>query len=103
MADAPQWLASLVEAVGHCMEAHGAAGPLAFRWGNEDDFREVIVCCTPGEAVGGAEDRAILVSGFSLDVIGLTSIFEELTDSHSQAHSFGPRDQEGPHISVEGV
>ena len=62
-----------------------------------------MVCCTLGEAVGGAEDRAILVSGFSLDLMGLTSILEELTDSHSQSHSFGPRDQEGPHISVEGV
>jgi hypothetical protein len=103
MSEAPQWLTSLIDAVGNCMEAHCATGPLAFRWGNEEDFWEVRVYCTPGEAVGGAEDGAILVPGFSLDLMGLTSIFEELTDRQWQAHSFGPHDQEGPHISVEGV
>jgi len=103
MSEAPQWLASLVDAVGNCMEAHCAAGPLAFRWGNEDDFWEVMVYCTPGEAVGGAEDGAVLVPGFSLDLVELMSVFEELTDAHWCAHSFGPHDYEGPHISVEGV
>jgi len=103
MSEAPQWLTSLVDAVGGCMETHCAAGPLAFRWGNEDDFWEVTVYCTPGEAVGGAEDGAVLVPGFSLDLMGLTSIFDELTDSHWQAHPFGPHDHGGPHISVEGT
>ena len=96
MSEAPQWLTSLVDAVGNCMEAHCAAGPLAFRWGTEDDFWEVMVYCTPGEAVGGAEDGAVLVPGFSLDLMELTSIFEELTDSHWQAHSFGPHDPHRP-------
>ncbi len=103
MSEAPQWLTSLVDGVGNCMEAHCAAGSLAFRWGSEDDFWEVTVYCTPGEAVGGAEDGAVLVSGFSLDLLELTSLFEELTDSHWQAHSFGPHDHTGPHISVEGM
>ena len=103
MSEAPQWLTSLVDAVGNCMEVHCPAGPLAFRWGNEDDFWEVMVYYAPGEAAGGAEDGAVLVPGFSLDLMELISIFEELTDSHWQSHSFGPHDQEGPHISIEGV
>jgi hypothetical protein len=78
-------------------------GPLAFRWGSDDDFWEVKVYCTPGEAVGGAEDGAVLVPGFSLDLMELMSVFEELTDARWRTHSFGPHDQEGPHISVEGV
>jgi hypothetical protein len=103
MAEAPQWLAPLVDAVGTCMEAHCACGPLAFRWRSEDDFWEVKVYCTPGEAVGGAEDGAVLVPGFSLDLMELMAVFEELTDARWRAHSLGPHDQEGPHISVEGV
>ena len=103
MSEAPQWLTSLVDAVGNCMEVHCPAGPLAFRWGNEDVFGEVMVYYAPGEAVGGAEDGTVLVPGFSLDLMELISIFEELTDSHWQSHSFGPDDQEGPHISIEGV
>lgn len=103
MSEAPQWLTSLVDAVGNCMEVHCAAGPLAFRWGSEDDFWEVMVYCAPGEAVGGAEDGAVLVPGFSLDVSELMSIFEELRDSHWQSHSFGPHGHKGSHISIEGV
>ncbi len=103
MSEAPQWLTSLVDAVGSCMEVHCAAGPLAFRWGREGDFWEVMVYYTSGEAVGGAEDGAVLVPGFSLDLSEFMSIFEELTDSRWQSHSFGPHDHRGSHISVEGV
>ena len=103
MADAPQWLTSLVDAVGDCTEIHCACGPMAFRWGNDDDFWEVRIYYTPGEAVGGAEDGAVLVPGFTLDLMALMSVFEELTDARWHAHSFGPHDQEGPHVSVEGV
>ncbi len=103
MPEAPQWLTALIDTVGSCMEVHCAAGPLAFRWGNEDDFWDVMIYCSPGEAVGGAEDGAILVPGFSLDLKELMSVFEELTDVHWRSQSFGPHDQEGQHISVEGV
>ena len=103
MAEAPPWLTSLVDAVGNCTEVHCACGPLAFRWGSEEDVWDVRVYYTPGEAIGGAEDGAILVPGFSLDLVALMATFEELTDACWRAHSFGPHDQEGPHISVEGV
>jgi hypothetical protein len=76
---------------------------LPFRWGSDDDFWEVRVYCTPGEAVGGAEDDAILVPGFTLDLMELMSVFEQLTDAHWRGHSFGPHDQEGPHFSMEGL
>jgi hypothetical protein len=76
---------------------------LAFRWGSEEDFWNVRVYYAPGEAIGGAEDGAILVPGFSLDLMALMSVFEELTDACWCAHSFGPHDQEGPRISIEGM
>ena len=103
MAEAPQWLVSLVDAVGNCMEFHCALGPLAFRWRQEGDFWEIAVYYTPGEVIGGAEDGAVIVPGFSLHVQELISAFEKVTDVCWCSHSFGPHDSLGPHISIEGV
>ena len=103
MAEAPQWLVSLVDAVGHRMEPHSATGPLAFRWRQEGDFWEIAVYYTPGEVIGGAEDGAVIVPGFSLHLQELISAFEKVADACWRSHSFGPHDSLGPHISIEGV
>ncbi len=103
MAEAPQWLTSLIDAVGNCMEAHCASGPLGFCWRQEDDFWEISVYSTPGEIVGGAQDGAVIVPGFSLDMQGLMAAFEKVADLHWIAQSFGPHDNLGPHVSIEGV
>ena len=85
------------------MEAHCASGPLAFRWHQEDDFWEIAVYSTPGEIVGGAQDGAVIVPGFSLDMQGLISAFEKVAVFHWRSQSFGPHDNLGPHVSIEGV
>ena len=103
MAEAPQWLTSLVDAVGNCMEAHCASGPLGFSWRQEDDFWEISVYSTPGEIVGGAQDGAVIVPGFSLDVQELMLSFESVADLHWRSQAFGPHDNLGPHVSIEGV
>jgi hypothetical protein len=103
MAEAPQWLVSLVDLVGNRMEPHSATGPLAFRWRQEGDFWEIAVYYTPGEVIGGAEDGAVVVPGFSLDVQELISAFEKVAGVCWRSHSFGPHDSLGPHISIEGV
>jgi len=103
MAEAPQWLVSLVDAVGHRMEPHSATGPLAFRWRQEGDFWEIAVYYTPGEVIGGAEDGAVIVPGFSLHVQELISAFEKVTGASWCSQSFGPHDSRGAHISIEGV
>jgi hypothetical protein len=103
MAEAPQWLVSLVDAVGNRLEPHSATGPLAFRWRQEGDFWEIAVYYTPGEVIGGAEDGAVIVPGFSLHVQELISAFEKVTGACWHSHSFGPHDSLGPHISIEGV
>ena len=103
MAEAPQWLTSLVDTVGNCMEVHCASGLLAFRWRMENDFWEIAVYSTPGEVVGGADDGAIIVPGFSLNVQELMSAFEEVADLHWQSQSSGPHDNQGPNVSIEGI
>jgi hypothetical protein len=103
MAEAPDWLASLVDTVANYMEPHAASGPLAFRWGEEEGFWEMIVYCTPGELVGGAEDGEIIVPGFTLDVRELMSAFEKLRDVRWYSHLLGPQDKVGRHIVLDGV
>ena len=58
---------------------------------------------TPAELVGGAEDGAVVFPGFSLDVQGLSTAFEELVGVCWQAQPLGPHGQEGPYLSFEGV
>ncbi len=43
MSQTPAWMKALVDVVSGCMEVHTVMGPLGFRWGEEDQFWEVIV------------------------------------------------------------
>ena len=90
MAEAPHWRTSLVDVVGGCMEAYSPQGSLAFRWGEEGGFWELMVYSTPGEVVGGADDGALLVPGFSLDVQELMSAFDEVVAVHWRSRSLVP-------------
>jgi len=98
----PNWLETLVDIVANCIEAHNAMGPLEYRYSLEEEITELIVYPTPVELVGGAVDGAIVVPGFSLDVLTLQSAFEPVEAVSWQAHGLGPHDLEGPHLSVEG-
>ena len=103
MSKPPAWLESLVDAVANCMEPHNELGPLAYRWRSEDDHWEMVVYPAPAELVGGAADGAVVSPGFSLDIQELSTAFEEIEDIHWQAQPLGPHDQEGQHLSFEGV
>ena len=86
----PPWLESLVDTVAGCMETHSEMGPLMFRWCNEEEHWEVMVYPAPGEVVGGADDGALVSPGFSLDVQGVSSAFEELVDVRTGAGRLSP-------------
>ena len=103
MSEAPAWMESLIDLVGGCMDAHSGLGPLAFRWRQEEDQWDIMVYPTRGELIGGADDGALVSPGFSFDVQELTTAFEELVDVRWQAQALGPHDQEGQHLSIEGV
>lgn len=103
MAYAPQWLTALVHSVANHIEPHAELGPLAFCWGEEEGFWEVTVYPTPGEVIGGASDGTLIVPGFSLDVQNLMLSFDRVIDVSWCSHPFGPYDNTGQHISIEGV
>ncbi len=103
MSQTPAWMKALVDVVSGCMEVHTVMGPLGFRWGEEDQFWEVIVYPTPIELVGGAADGELVSPGFSLNLQELWCSFDEVTDVNWCAYDFGPHDPDGPYISIEGV
>ena len=104
MANRPSaWMTELVEAVAGCMEVHSAAGPVGWRYHEEDDLVELVIYATPVELLGGEYDGTIVLPGFSLDVQALESLFERVTALLWRAQGLGPNDVAGPCLSVEGV
>jgi hypothetical protein len=99
----PIWLETLIDIVSNCIEAHSAMGSLAYEYRTEEDLTELIVYPTPVELVGGAVDGAIVVPGFSLDLLALQSAFERVEAVYWQAQGMGPHDLEGPQLWVEGT
>jgi hypothetical protein len=98
--DVPPWLDHLVETVAENMEAVNAMGPLGFRYGEEAGFWEVMLYPVPVELVGGAVDGEVVAPGFTLDLEGLRSAFEQINGF--SWNSIGFHDGEGPYISIEG-
>ena len=103
MSQAPAWIRSLVDTVSGCMQAHTAMGPLGFRWGEQEEYVDLLVYPTPIELVGGADDGAVVFPGFSLDVHELCSTFDAISDVTWCAHPLRPHDPDGPHIAIDGV
>ena len=98
-----EWMNDLVEAVADCMESHSAAGPVGWRYYEEDDHVTLVVYATPGELLGGEYDGTIVLPGFSLDGQALQSLFEAVASLNWKAQGLGPHDDEGPCLSIEGV
>ena len=96
--DVPPWLDHLVETVAANMETMGAAGPLAFQYGEEDGIWDVVLYPTRVELVGGALDGEVVEPGFSLDLEGLRAAFKDVVALTWNSMGY----QEGPYISIEG-
>jgi hypothetical protein len=97
------WMTELVEGVAGCMEAHSPIGALGWRYHEDEELLELIVYPTPVKLVGGEHDGAIVMPGFSLDVLALQTVFERVTALHWHAQDVGPDDEDGPHLSLEGT
>jgi len=98
------WIEALAEIVAGCIEAHSPMGPMKWAYLEKDEgMGELVVYPTPVELIGGEDDGTIVFTGFSLDLHELLAAFESVTDLHWYAHGLGPYDNDGPHVSLEGV
>ena len=100
---APQWIEDLVGAVSVCLSVHSPMGPLGYRYLPDEEWWILLVYPTPVELLGGAEDGAQMVTGFTLEVRDLLAVFSDIEAIHWQTQSFGDHDLLGPHLSIEGV
>ena len=103
MAHPADWLEALVDAAIGCMQAHSATGPVGYRYSQEEDLTEIIVYPTPVELVGGEEDGCLVIAGFTLDILALMSVFEQVIAIHWYSRGFYPADLTGANVAIEAV
>ena len=103
MSHSSDWLEALVDAAIGCMEAHSATGPVGYRYRQEDALTTVFVYPTPVELVGGEEDGGLVISGFTLDIQALMSLFEQVIEIHWESQAFYPADLTGANVAIEAV
>jgi hypothetical protein len=98
------WVEELAARVAGCIEAHSPMGPMKWLYlDDEQGLGELVVYPTPVELVGGEEDGAIVIAGFSLDLHELLAAFDQVTSLQWYAQGLGPYDRDGPHVSLEGI
>jgi hypothetical protein len=100
---APAWMENLVEVISECVEAQSPMGPLGYRYLAQGDPCELLIYPTPVELVGGAEDGAVVIPGFSLDLHVLLAHFDQVEACQWSPHGLGPYDPDGPCVSIEGL
>jgi len=100
---APAWMENLVEVISECVEAQRPMGPLGYRYLAQGDPCELMVYPTPVELVGGAEDGAVVLPGFSLDLQALLAHFDRVEACRWSPSGLGPYDPDGPCVSIEGL
>ncbi len=100
---APAWMESLVEVIHECVEAHSLMGPLGYRSLAQGDPCELLVYPTPVELVGGAEEGAVVLPGFSLALQALLAHFDRVEACRWSPSGLGPDDPDGPCVSIEGL
>jgi hypothetical protein len=103
MADLPNWLEPLVEAVTSGITVHGPEGQLGLRYRRVEGVWDVLIYSLPVEMVGGAHDGGLASVGFSLDLRGLLAALTRVDALGWDAHGTCPENsEEGPCVSVEG-
>jgi hypothetical protein len=98
---AEDWLEALISEIAELMTFHSPAGPLGYRYGDEEGFWEITIFTTPVEIVGGADDGEVVLPGFQLDLFELQELFDETADFGWD--SLGLSSLDGPQVWVEGT
>ena len=100
MSHPSDWLETMVDAAVGCMEAHSATGSFGHRYSQENDPTTVLLYPTPVELVGGEEDGVRVVSGFTLDIQTLISVFEEVIEIQWESRAFYPSNPSGAKVAI---
>lgn len=101
----PSWLTHLAEEVAQRIRPADVMAPLGCHYFHNRALEqwEVTIFAGSTEIVGGERDGQLKYSNFHLDLQGLFRLFEIVDHFHWQADQFGPEDELGTHVSIEGT
>lgn len=104
MSSPPEWLATLADTAAAEMAAAEAISPIGCHYYFNDATGqwEVTLFASRTEVVGGENDGSVWHTPFSVDLLGLMTIFDEVTNCYWQALPLGEGDDLGPHVAIEG-
>ena len=107
--ETPSWLKALVDDLTECVVPLGFLGQLGYRYWEPDDPAnaadawQVVVYPTPNEVRGSdANDGAVFVSGFRLDVGRIIAMFNATEELVWASPANFSRNLDGPEISLKG-
>lgn len=96
------WLEAFIASVGDSIMAQSLMGPLAWHFWQEEELHHLLLYPTTVRFVGGAQDGQEGLPGFSLDVLAVISLFEQVEAVIWTTQGLAP-DDEGPRVSIEGL
>jgi len=100
---APAWMETVVEVISECVEAKSPMGPLGSRSLAQGHPCTLLMYPTPIELVGGVEDGAVVIHGFSLALHVRLAHGDRVEACQWSPHGLGPDDPDGPCVSIEGL
>jgi len=92
---------TVVEVISECVEAKSPMGPLGSRSLAQGQPCALLVYPTPVELVGGVEDGAVVIHGFSLALHVRLAHGDRVEACQWSPHGLGPDDPDGPCVSIE--
>ncbi len=104
MVSPPSWITALSNQLVSEMMPVDLLSPVGCHFFHEPltDQWEITLFASATEIVGGEFDGNTQSSKFTVDIIAVSNVLDEVTGVHWQNLSISPEDDLGPHLSIEG-
>lgn len=99
------WLSGLADAIAKTLEPLSSEPlpALDCHFTKYEGIWEVTLFTESTEIVGGPEDGSIKHSALGVRVSEILDLFQNVSSCNWQTQAFGPDDDLGPHLSIEGL
>ncbi|VAX36362.1 hypothetical protein MNBD_PLANCTO02-387 [hydrothermal vent metagenome] len=100
----PPWLSDFADSAAACLHGYDLLAPVGSHFFHNQaiDQWELTLFVSATEIVGGERDGEVTHSKFSVDVLGMASLFNDVSKLDWQALTIDKSDALGAHFSIEG-
>lgn len=98
----PEWLSHFADAVTVNILSHDLLPPMGCHFAYSKNIWEVTVFASRTEIVGGSEDGQTTDARLYVNVKEVLGLFSQVNEISWQTQPFGPYDELGSHLSIEG-